>query len=66
MEERFWDALWEVLTFYEVEEQEDDWESRVESGECVEGDDHIVHDIRVLEAALVDHYKQRQSADPKS
>jgi hypothetical protein len=64
MDERFWEALCEVLD-YALEEEEEHWEMTYgDSGE--EGDNHIVHAYRVLQAAAEDHYKQCQSAEPRS
>jgi hypothetical protein len=61
MTESFWSAVQAVLD-YCLPDEEKDWEDR----EGDERDGHIVHALRVLQAGLEAHHKQRQGAAPTS
>ncbi|HEY7315220.1 MAG TPA: hypothetical protein VH643_38160 [Gemmataceae bacterium] len=60
MTESFWVAVQEVVDHY-LPDEEDDLEV---TGE--EGDGHIVHDLKVLQAELKARHKQRQGTAPTS
>jgi hypothetical protein len=57
MTESFWVAVQEVVDHY-LPDEETDWEVTGSK----EGDEHIVHALKVLRAGLEAHHKQRQGA----